>query len=262
MDRSILIPNTEEELLSPFKDIAEAVEKANLSEEEAKIHLEKLNELKNKQGSDAIYFLSDWLKELNLTLTVIVDDSEKFSKIKKEINDLFEDLKHLKYVSRQSNSQRKKSKNEEKEKKSFYKHLETIKCKTLEAIKWMYRRNSKLEYKILKKYAYQMAVAKFKNYTDNYELRGKIFDRILPLIAAVFLLLICRVYGIKFNYTNVIFYVASTAILTKLLEPLLEFILQLTALSLNNKYKEYLSILEIQAKIIEDNIQADKNTSQ
>jgi len=72
--------NPEPELLSSaLQDVSEALGKANLSEKEAKIHLEKLNELKNKQGSDAIYFLSDWLKELNLTLTVI-DEQQYYTK--------------------------------------------------------------------------------------------------------------------------------------------------------------------------------------
>ena len=77
--------NPEPELLvSALQDVAEALGEANLSEEEAKRHLEKLNELKDKQGSEAIYFLSDWLKALGLTLTVIVEEEDKDNQKKDE----------------------------------------------------------------------------------------------------------------------------------------------------------------------------------
>ena len=72
--------NPEPELLaSALKNVSEALGETNLSGEEAKRHLEKLNELKNKQGSEAIYSLSDWLKELKLTLTVI-DEQQYYIK--------------------------------------------------------------------------------------------------------------------------------------------------------------------------------------
>lgn len=78
--------NPEPELLvSALQDVTEALGEANLSEEEAKRHLEKLNELKDKQGSEAIHGLSDWLNELKLTLAVI--DEQQYN-----INNIFTDL--------------------------------------------------------------------------------------------------------------------------------------------------------------------------
>ncbi len=63
----------EPELLpSALRDVGEALGELNMSPEAAKLHLEKLDELFQKQGSDAIYGLAEWLKPLGLELTVAV----------------------------------------------------------------------------------------------------------------------------------------------------------------------------------------------
>lgn len=55
-------------------DVFEALGKAKMSPEAAKLHLEKLENLLSKPGSVAIYSLGDWLAELGLKLTVTVDE--------------------------------------------------------------------------------------------------------------------------------------------------------------------------------------------
>jgi DNA-binding phage protein len=63
----------EPELLpSALRDVGEALGELNMSPEAAKLHLEKLDELFQKQGSDAIYGLAEWLKPLGLELTAAV----------------------------------------------------------------------------------------------------------------------------------------------------------------------------------------------
>lgn len=67
--------NPEPELLPlALRDVAKALGEVNLSPEEAKLHLDKLDELMNKGGIETIYGLSNWLKKLGLTLTVVVDE--------------------------------------------------------------------------------------------------------------------------------------------------------------------------------------------
>ena len=70
--------NPEPELLSSaLKDVAEALGNQKMTPEQTKLHLEKLDELMKKQGSDAIYGLFNWLKSLGLVLTVVVDEEPK-----------------------------------------------------------------------------------------------------------------------------------------------------------------------------------------
>lgn len=67
--------NPEPELLSSaLKDVAEALGNQRMTPEQTKLHLEKLDELMNQQGSNAIYGLFNWLKDLGLVLTVVVDE--------------------------------------------------------------------------------------------------------------------------------------------------------------------------------------------
>ncbi|MDY6804269.1 MAG: transcriptional regulator [Cyanobacteriota bacterium] len=56
-------------------NVGEALGELNMSPEAAKLHLEKLDELFEKQGSDAIYGLAEWLKPLGLELTAAVRDN-------------------------------------------------------------------------------------------------------------------------------------------------------------------------------------------
>ncbi|WP_017719050.1 helix-turn-helix domain-containing transcriptional regulator [Kamptonema formosum] len=70
----------EPELLEvALKDVLEAMGQPSLSEEEAKQHLEKLDEVLSKKGSDAIYSLGEWLNALGLKLTVTVCEEEQES---------------------------------------------------------------------------------------------------------------------------------------------------------------------------------------
>jgi len=57
-----------------LSDVAEALAAEKMTSERAKIHREKLDEILSQKGSDAIYNLAGWLKELGLKLTVTVDD--------------------------------------------------------------------------------------------------------------------------------------------------------------------------------------------
>ena len=57
-----------------FSDVAEALAEEKMTSEKAKIYREKLDEILSQKGSDAIYNLAGWLKELGLKLTVTVDD--------------------------------------------------------------------------------------------------------------------------------------------------------------------------------------------
>ena len=59
-------------LLLALKDVTLALGELHMSPEQAKLHEEKLDELLEKRGSDAIYSLADWLKPLGLELTVTV----------------------------------------------------------------------------------------------------------------------------------------------------------------------------------------------
>jgi DNA-binding phage protein len=63
-------------LLSALKDVFEALGEPNMSAEEAKLHLEKLDNLLSGKGTETIYALANWLNALGLKLTVAVAESE------------------------------------------------------------------------------------------------------------------------------------------------------------------------------------------
>ncbi len=52
--------------------VTEALGEQSMTPEQAKVHLEKLDELLSKTGSEAIYNLGTWLNALGLKLTVAV----------------------------------------------------------------------------------------------------------------------------------------------------------------------------------------------
>ncbi|MGB7892752.1 MAG: transcriptional regulator [Microcoleus sp.] len=60
-----------------LRDVFEALGEPNMSAEDAKLHLEKLDVLLSQNGSATIYALANWLKALGLKLTVAVDEGEK-----------------------------------------------------------------------------------------------------------------------------------------------------------------------------------------
>jgi DNA-binding phage protein len=63
----------EPELLKmALSNVAEALGEQSMTPEQAKVHLEKLDELLSKIGSEAIYNLGTWLNALGLKLTVAV----------------------------------------------------------------------------------------------------------------------------------------------------------------------------------------------
>ena len=73
-----ILQETEPELLSSaLKDVIEALGELRMTPEQTRLQLEKLDELLKHQGSDAIYGLFNWLKDLGLTLTVVVDEQLK-----------------------------------------------------------------------------------------------------------------------------------------------------------------------------------------
>ena len=55
-----------------LSNVAEALGEQHKSSEQAKLHLEKLDELLSKRGSEVIYGLEGWLNALGLKLTVTV----------------------------------------------------------------------------------------------------------------------------------------------------------------------------------------------
>lgn len=55
-----------------LSQVAEALGELNMSSEPAQLHLEKLDELLSKRGSNVIYSLGAWLKTLGLKLTITV----------------------------------------------------------------------------------------------------------------------------------------------------------------------------------------------
>lgn len=55
-----------------LSNVAEALGEQQMSSEQTKLHLEKLDELLSKRGSDVIYGLASWLNALGLKLTVTV----------------------------------------------------------------------------------------------------------------------------------------------------------------------------------------------
>jgi DNA-binding phage protein len=59
--------------------VAEALGEQNMTPEQAKLHLEKLDELLSKTGSEAIYNLGAWLNAFGLKLTVTVAQKVEYS---------------------------------------------------------------------------------------------------------------------------------------------------------------------------------------
>lgn len=57
-----------------LSNVAEALGEQNMTSEQAKLHLEKLDELLSQRGSDVIYGLASWLNALGLKLTVTVSE--------------------------------------------------------------------------------------------------------------------------------------------------------------------------------------------
>jgi DNA-binding phage protein len=53
-----------------LSNVAEALSEQHMTQEQAKLHLEKLDELLSQPGVEAIYNLGDWLNALGLKLTV------------------------------------------------------------------------------------------------------------------------------------------------------------------------------------------------
>ncbi|MBE9186932.1 transcriptional regulator [Microcoleus sp. LEGE 07076] len=62
---------------SALKDVFEALGEPNMSKDEAKLHLEKLDVLLSQNGMATIYALANWLKVLGLKLTVAVDAGDE-----------------------------------------------------------------------------------------------------------------------------------------------------------------------------------------
>lgn len=60
-----------------FRDVFEALGEPNMSDEEAKLHLEKLDVLLPQEGIATIYALANWLNVLGLKLTVAVDAGDE-----------------------------------------------------------------------------------------------------------------------------------------------------------------------------------------
>ena len=68
---------------SALKEVFEAIGEPNMSADDAKLHLEKLDALLSSEGSATIYALANWLNVLGLKLTVAVDagDEEIFANV-------------------------------------------------------------------------------------------------------------------------------------------------------------------------------------
>ncbi|MEG4026152.1 MULTISPECIES: transcriptional regulator [unclassified Microcoleus] len=60
-----------------LSNVFEALGEPNMSTEDAKLHLEKLDVLLSGEGSATIYALASWLKALGLKLTVAVDEGDQ-----------------------------------------------------------------------------------------------------------------------------------------------------------------------------------------
>jgi DNA-binding phage protein len=60
-----------------LSNVFESLGKPNMSADDAKLHLEKLDTLLSSEGSATIYALASWLKALGLKLTVAVDAGDK-----------------------------------------------------------------------------------------------------------------------------------------------------------------------------------------
>lgn len=61
-----------------LRNVAEALGEQNMTSEQAKLHLEKLDQFLSQQGSDVIYSLANWLNALGLKLTVTVSEQAKY----------------------------------------------------------------------------------------------------------------------------------------------------------------------------------------
>ncbi|MEG4215545.1 transcriptional regulator [Microcoleus sp. Pol14C6] len=78
-----LTAHLEDEELEPgllelaLSNVFEALGEPNMSAEDAKVHLEKLDVLLSGEGSATIYALAHWLNALGLKLTVAVHEGEK-----------------------------------------------------------------------------------------------------------------------------------------------------------------------------------------
>ncbi|XZO02050.1 MAG: DNA-binding protein [Microcoleus sp.] len=59
-----------------LRDVFEALGEPNMSDEEAKLHLEKLDGLLSQNGMATIYALANWLNVLGLKLSVAVAEDE------------------------------------------------------------------------------------------------------------------------------------------------------------------------------------------
>ncbi|MEG4028231.1 MULTISPECIES: transcriptional regulator [unclassified Microcoleus] len=60
-----------------LSNVFEALGEPNMSAEDAKLQLDKLDVLLSGEGSATIYALASWLKVLGLKLTVAVDEGDK-----------------------------------------------------------------------------------------------------------------------------------------------------------------------------------------
>jgi DNA-binding phage protein len=60
-----------------LSNVFEALGEPNMSAEDAKLHLEKLDVLLSQNGIATIYALASWLKALGLKLSVVVDEGDK-----------------------------------------------------------------------------------------------------------------------------------------------------------------------------------------
>jgi hypothetical protein len=69
---------------SALKEVFEALGEPNMSADEAKLHLDKLDVLMSHNGMATIYALANWLNALGLKLTVAVaqeDEGEESSSV-------------------------------------------------------------------------------------------------------------------------------------------------------------------------------------
>jgi DNA-binding phage protein len=66
-------------LRKALRDVFEALGEPNMSAEDAKLHLEKLDALLPQAGIATIYALASWLNTLGLKLTVTVAEDNKES---------------------------------------------------------------------------------------------------------------------------------------------------------------------------------------
>jgi DNA-binding phage protein len=60
-----------------LSNVFESLGKPNMSADDAKLHLEKLDALLSQNGNATIYALASWLNALGLKLTVAVDAGDK-----------------------------------------------------------------------------------------------------------------------------------------------------------------------------------------